>query len=824
MRPSTLLFVAALGVICFLQVQAAPKGKAAADAPKAENPVDPTKSGSATASDTNAKEEEAISSDTFSAKERELLNSKSEKHEFQAEVTRLMDIIINSLYKDREIFMREMISNAADALDKIRFLSVTDKAQLGQGDQADLDIRIKFDKDARTITITDKGIGMTKDHLIKHLGVVAKSGTTEFLEKMANAGDNLSLIGQFGVGFYSVYLVADKVTVISKHNDDPVQHVWESSADSSFTVAPDPRGNTLGRGTSIVLHLKDDASEFLSEQKLESLVVKYSQFTNFPIYLYTTKEVDVEVPDDSPDADKPEEAVEDLDAAKKDGEDTDGADTEKKEEKKPKTKTVKETRHEWKLLNKAKAIWTRSGKDVTDEEYGDFYQVLTEDDQGFLTKIHFSAEGDIAFKSILYIPKKAEANLYDRFYEKSTGLKLYVRRVMIAEEFDDFLPRYLNFVKGVVDSDDLPLNVNREQLAQHKVLKVMAKKLTRKVLEMLGKLAAGKKMDDTEEEEEEKKEGEPKDLAENEQYQTFWENFGKSIKLGVIDDRQNKAKLSKLLRFTTSKSEGKPISLESYVERMKENQKYIYYITGESTDAVANSPFMERLKKRDLEVIYMTDPLDEYVAQTLTEFDGNTLMSITKADLKLPGDEKEKETLEKLKEEYKPLTEWLKGVYGDRVETVTVSKRLGQSPCVLVTGQYGWSANMERIMKAQTFADPSKASYMFSKKTMELNPRHPLVQELKKKAAEDSKDKALEDMANLMYDAALVQSGFSIQNQQVFAQRVHRVMSAGLGVDPNAVVPEEPEPADDEPAVEEAPAEDEAAAVTDEDGQPKDEL
>jgi len=311
-------------------------------------------------------------------------------------------------------------------------------------------------------------------------------------------------------------------------------------------------------------------------------------------------------------------------------------------------------------------------------------------------------------------------------------------------------------------------------------------------------------------------------MTENADFQTFWENFGKSIKLGVIDDRQNKAKLSKLLRFTTSKSEGKPVSLESYVERMKENQKYIYYITGESVETVSTSPFIERLKKRDLEVIYMTDPLDEYVAQTLTEFDGNTLMSITKSDLKLPGDDKDKETVEKLKDEYKPLTTWLKGVYGDRVEDVTISKRLGQSPCVLVTGQYGWSANMERIMKAQTFSDPSKANYMFSKKTMEINPRHPIIQELKKKSSDDAKDKALEDMANLMYDAALLQSGFSMQSPQVFAQRVHRVMSAGLGVDPNAQVPEEPEPADDAPA-EEAPAEEEAA-VTEDDGQPKDEL
>jgi heat shock protein beta len=713
----------------------------------------------------------------FTAEEEAAIAKNQEQFDFQADVARMMDIIIHSLYKDREIFMRELISNAADALDKIRFLSLTNKEVLGTGLQAELDIRIKFDKDAKTITLTDRGIGMTKEGLIKYLGVVASSGTTEFLQKMTSAQD-MTLIGQFGVGFYSVYLVSDRVTVASKHNDDPIQHVWQSTANHTFTVAPDPRGNTLLRGTEITLHLKEDATEFLSESRLETLVTKYSQFINFPIYLWSTRDVEKEVPDESAVEEEEEEAV-DLD--KKEGEEaaeTDGADDKKKE---PKTKKVRETIHEWKRLNTAKAIWTRSPSDVTEDEYNEFYKTLVKDDnEPPITKIHFSAEGEIAFKSILYIPSKAESGLYDKYYEKSTALKLYVRRVLISDEFDDFLPRYLNFVRGVVDSEDLPLNVSRETLAQSKVLKVIAKKLTRKVLDMVTRLARGTDDDKEDDEEEGDKKDEKKD--ENEKYLKFWESFGKSLKLGVIDDRSNRAKLAKLLRFVTSKSEGKLISLQTYVDRMKENQKSIYFITGVDLKTVENSPFIERLKKRDLEVVFMTDPLDEYLTSALTEFDGNTLQSVMKEGLKLPGDK----DLKELKEEFAPLSKYLQDVYGDRVTAVTVSNRLTDSPAIISVGQYGWSSTMERINKMQTFGDGSRAQYMMSKKTLEINPRHPIIKELKVKSAESPNDPALKDLANLMYDAALLQSGFDMVSPNEFASRIHRVMALGLDVDPNA--------------------------------------
>jgi len=720
-----------------------------------------------------ARAEEAASETPASESDFDIIET-GEKHEFQAEVNRLMDIIINSLYKEREVFLRELISNSADAINKARYNSLKKGEVLADDD---LWIRIKYDKDLRTITISDTGCGMTKDELIKNLGIVAKSGTTEFVEAAAKGTDPLTLIGQFGVGFYSVYLVADKVTVISKSNDGD-QHIWQSTAERTFSVAPDPRGNTLGRGTSVILHLKEDADEFMDEATIERLVTRYSSFIPYPISLWSVRQVSKEVPVEEEVTEKPEKEASDLEVTEEE---------EDEEEKRPKTKTVTETISEWKRLNNAKAIWTRNPSEISEQEYEDFYKTLTKDTQGYLTKIHFTAEGEIVFRSILYIPKEAEYNLYDKFYEKSTALKLYVRKVLISDEFDDFLPRYMNFVKGVVDSDDLPLNVSRETLAQNKVLKVMAKKITRKVLEMLRKLAEGGK---GEEEEEEKKEDDGIEIADTaKDYETFWKNFGKSIKLGCIDDRSNRKQLSQLLRYVTSKSDGKPVSLESYIERMKEDQKYIYYLTGENLESVQNSPFLERLKKHDLEVVFMTDPLDEYVVNAMPDFDGNQLMSAAKKDLKIAGVE---DNLAELQAEYKDLTAYLEKLYGKKVEKVEVGTRITSSPAVMVTGQYGWTANMERIMRAQTFADAEKFNYMASKKTMEINPQHPIIKELKRKVAAGNEEEALADLSNLVYDAALVNSGFTITDVKDFASRIHRVISVGLVIDPHAQIEEIP--------------------------------
>jgi len=454
-----------------------------------------------------------------------------------------MDIIINSLYTKKEVFIRELISNASDALDKVRFVSVQNPEFLGSVPQ--LEIMIDFDFEAKTISITDTGIGMTKAELIKNLGTVAKSGTTAFLEAIGK-GDSLSLIGQFGVGFYSAFLVANKVVVTSKSNDDE-QTVWTSTADAKFFVTKDPRGDTLGRGTRVTLHLKDDAVEYVEQDKIKNLVKKYSEFIQYPIKLFLSKEIRKQVPLDEEPA--KEEPVEDI---------TDDGEAKPTEPEEPKTKTVTEQVWEWETINEIKALWLREKSDITEDEYHGFYKTISRDHENPLTYTHFSAEGEIEFKALLFIPANAPYDLFENYYGKSSALKLYVRRVLITEEFEELMPRYLNFIKGVVDSDDLPLNVSREQLQQLKMIKVMSKKLIRKAIEMIRALADDEDEDDDDEEdeneettedsstEETSEDAEKKD--EEDKYEKFWRNFGKNVKLGVIEDASNRSKLAKLLR------------------------------------------------------------------------------------------------------------------------------------------------------------------------------------------------------------------------------------------------------------------------------------
>lgn len=683
-----------------------------------------------------------------------------------------MDIIIGSLYSNRDIFLRELISNAADALDKIRFESLTKKDILGQGE---LDIKIEADKEAGTLTITDRGIGMTRDDLVNNLGTIAKSGTTEFLEAAQAGGDTLSLIGQFGVGFYSVYLVADKVTVVSKNpNDD--QHIWQSKADKTFSIAKDPRGNTLGKhGTSITLQLKEDAQEFLQEEALAKLVEKYSQFINFPMYLKEKKTVTREVPDE-PEVSEPEDkGADDLEVTDED-----------EEKSGPKTKTIHETVDEWKRLNHVKAIWVRAQDDIEESEYTEFYKALSKDTKDPLDYLHFVAEGEITFRALLFIPSKAPAGLYESLHLKRSGLKLYVRRVFISDEFDEFLPSYLNFIKGVVDSDDLPLNVSRETLAQSRILKVMGGKITRKVLEMFKRLS-----DESEEADKEGEKEEDKQTAESgakgkvDKYAQFWEEFGLSVKLGVIQDKKNKAKLQKLLRFTTSKSGDKQISLQKYVDGMKEGQNKIYYITGESLQAVKNSPNIERLVKEGYEVLYLADAIDEYLLQAMTDFEGVDFQSAGKKGLF----DKDK----KLKEVYTKEFEDLLAYLGKNlpIEKAEISTRLVGSPCSLVTAQYGWSGNMERIMQAQALADKTQFQYQSAKKTLEINPRHPIILALKAGIAADPSSQNLKDTTQLLYDNAMLADGFLMNKPEDFAKIINRVTAVSLGVDPDAALLDE---------------------------------
>ncbi|CAN6481325.1 unnamed protein product [Victoria cruziana] len=690
-----------------------------------------------------------------------------------------MDIIINSLYSNKDIFLRELISNASDALDKIRFLSLTDKEILGEGDNTKLEIQIKLDKEKKLLTIRDRGIGMTKEDLVKNLGTIAKSGTSAFVEKIQSGGD-MNLIGQFGVGFYSVYLVADYVEVISKHNDDK-QYVWESKADGQFAVSEDTWNEPLGRGTEIRLHLREEAGEYLEEEKLKELVKRYSEFINFPIYLWASKEVDVEVPADE-DESTDEETTESSSSEEEEVEDEDA-------EKKPKTKTVKETTYEWERLNDVKAIWLRSPKEVSEEEYTKFYHSIAKDfsEEKPLAWSHFTAEGDVEFKAVLYVPPKAPHDLYESYYNNKSNLKLYVRRVFISDEFDELLPKYLNFLKGLVDSDTLPLNVSREMLQQHGSLKTIKKKLIRKALDMIRRIA-DEDPDESNDKEKTDSAAESENSDKKGQYAKFWKEFGKSIKLGIIEDASNRNRLAKLLRFESTKSEGKLASLDQYISRMKPGQKDIFYLTGTIKEQLEKSPFLERLKKKGYEVIYFTDPVDEYLMQYLMDYEDKKFQNVSKEGLKLGKDSKDKD----LKESFKELTKWWKDVLSSEgVDSVKVSNRLDQTPCVVVTSKYGWSANMEKIMQSQTLSDSSRQAYMRGKRVLEINPRHPIIKELRERTVKDPQDESVKQTAKLMYQTALMESGFMLNDPKEFASSIYDSVKRSLNVNPEATVEED---------------------------------
>uniref|UniRef100_A0AAQ5WY03 Histidine kinase/HSP90-like ATPase domain-containing protein n=1 Tax=Amphiprion ocellaris TaxID=80972 RepID=A0AAQ5WY03_AMPOC len=679
-----------------------------------EDDLGKSRDGSRTDDEVVQREEEAIQLDGLNAAQIKELREKSEKHAFQAEVNRMMKLIINSLYKNKEIFLRELISNASDALDKIRLLSLTNEDAMASNEE--LTIKIKSDKEKNMLHITDTGIGMTKEELVKNLGTIAKSGTSEFLNKMTemqSEGQSTSeLIGQFGVGFYSAFLVADKVIVTSKHNND-TQHIWESDS-NQFSVIDDPRGDTLGRGTTITLVLKEEASDYLELETIKNLVKKYSQFINFPIYVWASKTETVEEPIEE-DAEAAEEAE------KETAEDEAEVEEEEEDKDKPKTKKVEKTVWDWELMNDIKPIWQRPAKEVEEDEYTAFYKTFSKDTDNPLAHIHFTAEGEVTFKSILFVPTSAPRGLFDEYGSKKNDyIKLFVRRVFITDDFNDMMPKYLNFIKGVVDSDDLPLNVSRETLQQHKLLKVIRKKLVRKTLDMIKKIA-------------------------EEQYNDkFWKEFGTNIKLGVIEDHSNRTRLAKLLRFQTSNSDTELASLEQYVERMKEKQDKIYFMAGTSRKEAESSPFVERLLKKGYEVIYLTEPVDEYCIQALPEFDGKRFQNVAKEGVKFDESDKAKEKRETLEKEYEPLTTWLKDkALKDKIEKAVLSQRLTNSPCALVASQYGWSGNMERIMKAQAYQtgkDISTNYYASQKKTLEINPKHPLIKQMLSRIDEEPEE------------------------------------------------------------------------------------
>ncbi|KAK3031981.1 hypothetical protein RJ639_036186 [Escallonia herrerae] len=676
----------------------------------------------------------------------------AEKYEYQAEVSRLMDLIVNSLYSNKEVFLRELIrhvfesNNASDALDKLRFLSVTEQELLKDG--VDLDIRIQSDKDNGIITITDSGIGMTRQELVDCLGTIAQSGTAKFLKALKeskDSGADSNLIGQFGVGFYSAFLVADKVVVSTRSPKSDKQYVWEGEANSSsYTIREetDPE-NLIPRGTRLTLYLKRDDKGFAHPERIQKLLKNYSQFVSFPIYTWQekgfTKEVEV---DEDP-----------ADEAKKEESD------EKAVEKKKKTKTVVEKYWDWELTNETQPIWLRNPKEVSTEEYNEFYKKTFNEYMDPLASSHFTTEGEVEFRSILYVPAVAPMSGRDDIANpKTRNIRLYVKRVFISDDFDgELFPRYLSFVKGVVDSNDLPLNVSREILQESRIVRIMRKRLVRKAFDMILGISMSENRDD---------------------YDKFWENFGKHLKLGCIEDRDNHKRLAPLLRFFSSQSEDELISLDEYVQNMKTGQKDIYYIAADSVSSAKNTPFLERLLEKEFEVLYLVDPIDEVAIQNLKSYKDMNFVDITKEDLDLGDKNEEKE--KQMKQEFGQTCDWIKKRLGDRVASVQISNRLSSSPCVLASGKFGWSANMERLMKAQTVGDTSSLDFMRGRRVFEINPEHPIIRTLDAACKNSPNDEEALKAIDLLYDTALVSSGFTPESPAQLGGKIYEMMDMAL--------------------------------------------
>lgn len=738
------------------------------------------------------------------------LEKNGEKFNFQADVSRLMDIIINSLYKNKEVFLRELISNGSDALDKIRYLSIQNPEILKS--QKDLKIMIEFNTTEKSVSVIDTGIGMTRDDLIKHLGTVAKSGTAQFVEALSK-GDTFNLIGRFGVGFYSCYLVAKKVVVYSKHNDD-AQHIWVSQAGSKFTVIKDPAGNTLIRGTRVKLFLKEEAAEFLEQNTLRQIVQKYSEFINYPIYLYiskeTSKQVEEEVPinenETSNATSKPGGEKEKLDnqtkskenksetnetlkeekiaQEKNDSDEIEVSEEEKKPKFKKQNKTVYETTWEWQHVNENKAIWLKNKKEVKEEEYNKFYKSITNDFENPIAHTHIHAEGEVDFKALLYIPKNAPSELYENYYGKATNIKLYISRVLITDNFEDLLPKYLNFVKGVLDSNDLNINVNREQLQEYKVVRIISKKLVTNIIDLLTKLSNNETdvafEDDDDENTTASNNTKIPPKREEDKYKKFWKEFAKNMKLGLVEDPGNKQKIAKLLRFYSTKSMTEITSFDDYIKRKKEKQDVIYFLPGDNKDNLYKSPLLQKLKEHDVEVLLFDDPMDEYSLSHLEEYEKLKLQNVAKGDVKTFDDEEEEERkIKKLNEYYKPLLSWWKSHLGSQVINVTVGKRLTKSPCIIYTSESGASANMERISKQQAFVNPNRGhSQMTARKYLEINPSHPTIKKLLEIIIRNDTTEMIRatETADTIFNTALVNSGFTLDEPTIYFEKIDKLI------------------------------------------------
>jgi len=626
-----------------------------------------------------------------------------EKHVFQAEVNEVLSLVVNSLYSHREVFLRELISNAADAIDQLNFRSLTDHSLLG--DDKELRIELIRDEKANTLTIRDNGIGMTRDELISHLGTIARSGSKKLMQSLsADQKKDIALIGQFGVGFYSAFLVADSVTAISRKAGSDDAWVWESQAKGDFEVRP---GQRAGRGTDIVLHLKDDAKEYVQEWPVREVVRKYSDYVRWPIRMEVER-----------------------------GKDDD-------------------TKREWQTLNKASALWTRKKSDVTDEQYREFYKSLSHDWQDPLAWTHFKVEGAHELSGLLYLPEKAPFDVVDR---RKSNVRLFVKRVFIMDDAQEIVPEWLRFVRGVVDSEDLPLNVSREILQKDATTRFIRKQVVGKTLSLLEDLA---KEGETEHEVDGKKE-------KRNRYEQFWNEFGRMVKEGVYHEADSRDRLAALLRFHGTKGEGWH-SLNDYVARMPADQKSIYYVAADSVATAKASPHIEALKKRGYEVLFMTDAIDEWVVDALREFQEKPFVSAAKGALDLPESDEDKKKKEEQQKTMAPLLERVQKALDSSVKTVRVTDRLTDSPACLVNDEYGMSARQERVLREAGHDVPEH------KRILELNPEHPVVKRL-----ESITDEAtFADWSALLHDQALLAEGTLPADPAAFSRRVAALMAKG---------------------------------------------
>lgn len=653
-----------------------------------------------------------------------------------------MHLIINSLYKSREIFLRELISNASDALDKIRFLSLTDPEALKS--KSDLRITIAADPESKTLVITDSGIGMTRQQLKDNLGTIAKSGTSEFLAKMEQNTDAITQIGQFGVGFYSVFLVADKVTVASKSNDDEDQHIWQSTAVDDFTIAKDPRGNTLLRGTQITLHLKPDAYRFLQEKNLKELVYKYSQFITFPIMVWSSEEKEVPVIQDINDDELVEESIDEE------------------------VKSEKRIVYDWHHVNVQKPIWMRDPKDISEEEHKEFFKSLTRDTQDPLAWTHYKGEGEIEFRSVLYIPSAVTDVFYNNIKTEQSNkpIKLFVKRVFISDEVE-LLPKWLSFLKGIVDADDMPLNVSRETLQKHRSLRVITRHLVKKALDMFTTLSKS-------------------DPA---GYKKFLAQYGTILKYGAIEEQAYRKKITSLLRFSSSfDTESFSSGLDDYIDRAKADQKSIFFMTGSNIGEIEQSPFIEALLARGYEIIYFTDPIDETFVENIPGYNGKMFVNIAKGDVDFAEDDKDMNRDNELEAKYKPLTEWLLSTLNQHIDKAVVSRRLTTSPLAIITPKHGLSGHAQRVLDAQgvNHKNPNMEYIMESmrsqKKILEINPNHPVMETLLDYVEEDNITNDMKNLIQLLYETTSIKSGFPLKDITQFAGRVEGLIRKAVGV------------------------------------------